>query len=52
MKRAVEEINPRYTEQEVEQEVELIKQEKESESMADLEGMFDKDTGNDEPVNE
>ena len=52
MKRAVEEINPRYTEQEVADELELIRQDKESESMADLEGMFDKDTGNNEPVNE
>lgn len=40
LKRAVEEINPRYSEKEVEEELELIRQDKESESMTDLNNLF------------
>lgn len=43
LKRAVEEINPRYTDEEVEQEVEMIKADRESETMTDIEGLFPKD---------
>lgn len=43
LKRAVEEINPRYTDEEVEQEVQMIKDDRNSESMTDLEDLFPKD---------
>ena len=43
IKRAVEEINPRYTEEEVALEVELINKDKQSESMTDLNNLFPSD---------
>lgn len=43
LKRAVEQINPRYTDEEVEQEVQMIKDDRNSESMTDLEDLFPKD---------
>lgn len=53
LKRAVEEINPRYSEKEVETELELIRQDNENASMADLENLFPKDdNGEDKAVNE
>lgn len=55
LKRAVEQINPRYTDEEVEQEVQMIKDDRKSESMTDLEDLFPKDeeeNGKDKPVNE
>lgn len=43
LKRAVEEINPRYTEEEVAQEVEMINQDRQSESMTDINNLFPTD---------
>jgi hypothetical protein len=43
LKRAVELINPRYTEEDVNTELELISKDRESESMTDIEGLFPKD---------
>lgn len=43
LKRAVEQINPRYTDEEVEEEVAMIKDDRNSESMTDLEDLFPKD---------
>lgn len=43
LKRAVEQINPRYTKTEVEQEIKMIKDDRNSESMTDLEDLFPKD---------
>lgn len=48
LKRAVEEINPRYTEKEVAEELELIAKDKESEGMTDLEELFPTDKADDE----
>lgn len=48
LKRAVEEINPRYTEKEVAEELELIAKDKESEGMTDLEELFPVDKADDE----
>lgn len=45
IKRAVEEINPRYTEDEIALEVEMIKQERQSESMTDINDLFPTDEG-------
>lgn len=45
LKRAVEEINPRYTEKEIEQEVEMINQDRQSESMTDINNLFPTDEG-------
>lgn len=42
-RRAVEEINPRYTQEEVEQELLLIQEDKKSESMTSLEDIFPQD---------
>lgn len=53
LKRAVEQINPRYTDKEVEQEVQMIKDDRNRESMTDLEDLFPKDENEDEKsVNE
>lgn len=52
LKRAVEEINPRYSVKEVEEEIELIRQDRESESMTDLEGLFPSDEDEKEVNNE
>lgn len=53
LKRAVEEINPRYTEEEVAQEVEMINKDRQSEAMTDLNNLFpnDEESG-DKSVNE
>ena len=48
LKRAVEEINPRYTEEEVAQEVEMINQDRQNESMTDLNSLFPNDSVEDE----
>ena len=45
IRRAVEEINPRYTEDEIALEVEMIKQERQSESMTDINDLFPTDEG-------
>lgn len=45
LKRAVEEINPRYTEEEVALEVEMINQDRQSESMTDINNLFPTDEG-------
>jgi hypothetical protein len=45
IKRAVEEINPRYTEEEVALEVEAINKDRQSESMTDLNNLFPTDEG-------
>ena len=45
LKRAVEEINPRYTEEEVAQEVELINKDRQSEAMTDINNLFPTDEG-------
>lgn len=54
LKRAVEQINPRYTDEEVDEEVAMIKDDRNSDSMTDLEGLFPKDEedGEEKPVNE
>lgn len=55
LKRAVEQINPRYTDDEVTEEIELIKQDQSNESMTDLENLFpndEEDDGKGKPVNE
>lgn len=51
LKRAVEQINPRYTDEEVEQEVQMIKDDRQSDSMTDLEDLFPKDE-EEKPVDE
>lgn len=51
LKRAVEEINPRYSEKEVEEELELIRQDRESESMTDFDDIFPKDDEDEENGN-
>lgn len=51
-KRAVELINPRYTEKEVTDELELIAKDRESDSMTDIDNLFPKDDEEDENVNE
>ena len=43
LKRAVEQINPRYTEKEVTDELELIAKDRENESMTDIDNLFPKD---------
>ena len=48
LKRAVEQINPRYTDEEVKEEVAMIKEDRNSESMTDLEDLFPKDEENEE----
>lgn len=50
LKRAVELINPRYTEEDVNTELDLISKDRESDSMTDIEGLFPKDE--DEKVDE
>jgi hypothetical protein len=45
IKRAVEEINPRYTEEEVALEVEAINKDRQSESMTDINNLFPSDEG-------
>jgi len=46
--RAVQEINPRYTEEEVMDEVNLINKDRQSESMTDLNSLFPNDSVEDE----
>lgn len=48
LKRAVEQINPRYTDEEVKEEIAMIKEDRNSESMTDLEDLFPKDEENEE----
>lgn len=51
IKRAVEEINPRYTEKEIALEVEQINKDRQSESMTDINNLFPTDEG-DKNLNE
>ena len=52
IRRAVEQINPRYTEDDINTELELIAQDRENDSMTDLEGLFPKDDEKNDNVNE
>lgn len=53
LRRAVEEINPRYTAEEVEEEIKMIQEDKQSETMTNLDDLFPKDKdGKENPVDE